>query len=57
MDQYVKDNLKKNKKEIDDLKNDTQMDKDIKEKLMSILQKEKGMLKKIEKHYKENGDK
>jgi hypothetical protein len=51
MEQYVIDSLKRNQEEIDDLKNNTEMDKDFKEKLMNILYKEKDMLKNLENYY------
>lgn len=54
MKQYVKDAIKKNKQEIKDLIADTKIDKDSKEKLMSVLHKEKEMLRNWEKEIKKN---
>lgn len=53
MEQFITDGLRKNQDDIDDLINDNNIDKEYKEKLMSVLNKERDMLKKMEDYYKE----
>ena len=53
MDQFIIDGLRKNQEDIDDLINDNNINKEYKEKLISILNKERDMLKDMEDYYKE----